>query len=503
MEHPGQGAEEQTPQEFPQSWEASGASSNAADSANNHPLPPPGPAGRRASTPAKTKRAGPGSGALSQPGRYDANALLSTLAALSRALAGAESSDILSLALRALLTLTAGESGLALTCPEEVDLCRVAIRQNMTEELAEACIGQSALLKAAQGELISLSPASEGQSGEHGTGGALLARLAQAGARWYLPLPLRAQGQVEAVVVALGQQEPIYPAGSLLLSTGVALLGEMTNAALERARLRNLLIHEGHARDEFIGLASHELKSPLTIIKGYAQLLLRQAKRSASGAVDMNGLEAISQQVTRMSLIVGQLLDVSRIERNAIEMQPQQTDLVALARRVVEQRQKTLTGMMLHLLAREPGLIVSVDPARLEQILNALLDNAIKFGPEQGMVEVTIERALASAVPDALRAGPTESDVSDGAPVQNEIALISVRDYGLGVPVEERGNLFKAFYRGPENSQHRQLAGLGLGLYLNHYLATRQGGRLWAEFPDTPGLGGSLFRMSFPLLPTS
>lgn len=499
MEQTGQGAEEQTPQEFPQSWGAPGASHNPTDSANHHPS---GATGRGESTPSETS--GPAAsdfGRLPQPGQYDSEALLLALAGMSHALAHAESIDILPLVLQELLTFTGGESGLALTCPEGSDLCRVAIRHNIAEELAEGFGEQPARWNASCGEIIQLSSivSPEGRVDESVSGAAFLARLEQAGVRWYLALPLQAQGKVEAIALALGRHEPVYPAGSVILSTAVALLCELASAALEQAQLRHLLTREGRARDEFIGLASHELKSPLTIIKGYAQLLLRQAKRS-NGAVDLNGLEAISQQVTRMSLIVGQLLDVSRIERGMVEVKPQQTDLVALVQRVVEQRQKILTDIPLHLLAREPTLMASVDPARVEQVLSYLLDNAIKFGQEQGPVEITVERVPASIVPHAP---PADPGAGNGTYITNEVALISVRDYGLGVAVEERGRLFTAFYRGPENSPHRQLAGLGLGLYLSHNLVARQGGLLWAEFPDAIGLGGSLFRMSFPLNPPS
>lgn len=505
LEHTGQGAEEQTPQEFPPSWGAPGASHNPTDSANHHPLHPSGATGRSELTPSETAGLAASDFAkLPQPGQYDSEALLLALAGMSHALAHAESIDILPLVLQELLTFTGGESGLALTCTEGSDLCRVAIRHNIAEELAEGFIEQPSRWNASCGEIIQLSSIASpgGQSDENGPNAAFLARLARAGVRWYLALPLQARGKVEAVVLALGQREPAYPAGSVILSTAVALLCELASAALEQAQLRHLLTREGRARDEFIGLASHELKSPLTIIKGYAQLLLRQAKRS-NGVIDLNGLEAISQQVTRMSLIVGQLLDVSRIERGMVEVKPQQTDLVALVQRVVEQRQKILPDIPLHLLAREPTLMASVDPARVEQVLSYLLDNAIKFGQEQGPIEITIERAPASVVPHAPPANPAEPDAGNGTYITSEVALISVRDYGLGVAVEERGRLFTAFYRGPENSPHRQLAGLGLGLYLSHNLVARQGGLLWAEFPDAIGLGGSLFRMSFPLNPPS
>ncbi|HEX6776880.1 MAG TPA: hypothetical protein VF099_01710, partial [Ktedonobacterales bacterium] len=254
MEHSGQGAEDQTPQEFPPSWGAPGASDNPTDSANHHPLHPSGATGRGESMPSETS--GPAVsdfGRPPQPGQYDSEALLLALAGMSHALAHAESIDILPLVLQELLTFTGGESGLTLTCPEGTDLCRVAIRHNITEELAEGFGEQPARWNASCGEIIQLSSivSPRGQIDENVPGAVFLARLARAGVRWYLALPLQAQGKVEAIALALGRREPIYPEGSVILSTAVALLSELASAALEQAQLRHLLTREGRARDEF------------------------------------------------------------------------------------------------------------------------------------------------------------------------------------------------------------------------------------------------------------
>ena len=449
----------------------------------------------------------PGQSAEGQPlweGQHDPTLLLSTLAA-ARTLAHAEQSALLPVALRELLRLSGCRAGLVVTCSQGVKSRQASIQQQVRAEVVRLFIECPLLLETLYNVVVTRR---SGQGAEAAAGGMpaknyCIRRLASAGIQWYLALPLLVDGQIEAVVVALGEQPPAEPAVRLALASASTLLGEIASTALEQAHLRHLLSHEKQARDEFIGLASHELKSPLAIIKGYAQLLLRQARRADGAGVDLAGLEAISQQVTRMSNLVGELLDVSRVERGVLEVQPRPLELVGLVERLVQHRQRSLEEMVLQMVAREPALQVLADPARLEQALGYLLDNAVRFGPESGPVEVLVERAPLSRVPPTVLANPAEPPAQDDRVSQKEVALISIRDYGLGVPLEERGRLFTAFYRGPEQGPHRQLAGLGLGLYLSHYLAVRQHGRVWAEFPDLEDSGGSFFYLSLPLLPAS
>lgn len=499
MEHPGESAEGQTEQKEHYGWGALDESHPIAEPESSRLRAPEGSRERRRAEGTETAR--PPLAHAAQEGRAgqgSADRLLSAVVTAVSALARAEHSALLPLTLRELLAISGGSAGLVVTFPEGPESGRIAIRQNVTEDVVALFIEQPLLLETLPGTVVTIvpEPAAKAASGMP-VDARSAQRLAHAGIQWYLALPLTVQGKIEAVIVALGQPPP--PAARLALASAATLLGELASAALEQAHLRHLLAHEARARDDFIGLASHELKSPLAIIKGYAQLLLRQARRSEGAKVDLGGLEAISQQVNRMSNLVGELLDVSRVERGVLEVQPTLLELVGLVRRVVEQRQRSLEEGMLHVVAREPAVQVLADPARMEQVLGYLLDNAIKFGQERGQVEVTVERVPASRVPaDTPSRAPEEGRVSE-----DTVALLSIRDYGLGVPVEERSRLFSAFYRGPENSLHRQLAGLGLGLYLSHYLILRQQGHLWAEFPDLERSSGSLFHVSLPLAPAS
>jgi signal transduction histidine kinase len=425
--------------------------------------------------------------------------LLGALDVAARKFAAAERANILPLALQEFLALCRARRGLVLTRSEGAAAYTVAVRQHLSQEMAER-IPREPRFWGAPSPGVLFGPVDQGSrdaSGEQQASETVAAFLADVGASWYAWLPLALPKGAETLLVALGDGGPPTPVERGRVSLAGVVLSDLVAAALERAELRHMLVSEEHTRDEFIGLASHELQSPLTVIKGYSQLLLRQARRGDhTGAVNLSGLEAISQQVSRMSNLVGELLDFSRIERGTLEVAPQPIDVVALTRQVVEQRQRALPDMNFFLTTREPELIALADRTRLEQVLGYLLDNAARFGQEEGVVEVIVQRVSAAPLPSLLSTASAE--VAEAA-AQDEVALISVRDYGPGLPHEESEKLFTAFYRGPEHSLQSQLAGLGLGLYVSRYLVARQNGYLWAEFPTTEHATGSIFYLGLPL----
>ncbi len=423
--------------------------------------------------------------------------LLGALDGAARRLAAAESASILSLALQEFLVFCRVERGLALTRLWGAAFCEVAATCQLPGALAESFTREPCVWEASSGAGSFVLPGQRGycSSGGQEASDLFVRHLADAGVEWYALLPL-ALPEGEALLVALGEGAlPPAVERRRALRAG-AVLGNLVSGALERARLCQVLARQEHALDEFIGLASHELKSPLTVIKGYSQLLLRQARRSVpGGVVDLGGLEVISQQVSRMSTLVGELLDFSRIERGTLVIEPTPVDVIAMVSQMVEQRRRALPNMLFFLAAREPALLALADRLRLEQVLGYLLDNAIKFGRDEAMVEVGVQRAWAALLPSSL---VVEADGAARTP-QEEVALISIRDYGPGLPAEEQARLFTPFYRGPENSFQRQYAGLGLGLYLSRYLVARQHGYLWAEFPTNGQPAGGIFSLALPL----
>ncbi len=444
-------------------------------------------------------------GPISPPGsviaeRLEAGQALEQVACLSQRLAGAREEEALRMALSSFLALCGARRGLVLRAGDGGTSWQLAVSGEVPEPLAHLLAGHERLREPLPaGQVVGrewLAPQSR-QEMKRPT--ALEAALAAGQVEWYAWLPLVVQGRVSAVLVVLGSGESVPALEQPVGRSALILLAELSSGALERARLQAYLAAEARAREDFIGLASHELKSPLTIIKGYSQLLLRKARHAGTEKqVDLGSLEAINQQVIRMSHLINQLLDVSRIDRGALEVWVQPVELVGVVRKVLEARQRTHPGEMIRLVQSPAALMVQADAGRVEQVLGVLLENALKFGGGHGPVEVAIEQVLAETVPP-----PPPLPGVELLPVtrQGQVARIAVRDYGLGLPAEERHHLFTPFYRGPENSLHRQLAGLGLGLYLSAYLVARQQGSIWAEFSNKNGLGGSIFYLSLPLVP--
>jgi two-component system, OmpR family, phosphate regulon sensor histidine kinase PhoR len=228
-------------------------------------------------------------------------------------------------------------------------------------------------------------------------------------------------------------------------------------------------------KDEFITIAAHELRTPMTAIKGYASLLRKYAVQESGAGLDELQLEAIDtidQSTSRLAELTEDLLDVTRLQAGRLELRLEAHDLVALVRRVAKRLQVTTRQ---HTLAvQEPGepAIVELDVKRFEQVLGNLLNNAIKYSPAGGMITISvrIEQATGQAV-------------------------VSIHDHGIGIPRDQQAQLFNRFARA-DNARKAGIGGTGLGLYLCRELVERQGGRIWFESDEGKG---STFYVSLPL----
>jgi PAS domain S-box-containing protein len=246
-----------------------------------------------------------------------------------------------------------------------------------------------------------------------------------------------------------------------------------------------------HQKDEFLTIASHELKTPITSIKGLTQLAIRRLIQTGQTR-EVESLRKVEKQVDRLIELINDMLDTRRIQHGKLDLDFRPFDFAALARESclalqATTRQHTIT------IETPPELIVTGDSHRLAQVLNHLLTNAIKYSPQGGPVEVKLEQRGTSA-------------------------YLSVQDHGIGVPPQDRPNLFQPFHRA-SNVSIFQVAGFGLGLYLCSEIMKAHQGRLWLE--DRPGLAepsaqaewdeqaansgaainerGSLFCLSLPL----
>jgi signal transduction histidine kinase len=223
-------------------------------------------------------------------------------------------------------------------------------------------------------------------------------------------------------------------------------------------------------RDEFLSVAAHELKTPVTSLRGFAQTILRQMKRNEPLDPERirHALETIDQQSTKLSQLVSQLLDISRIEAGQLQLDKQATNITDLVNDIINMLQPNLIKHTIAFSAPD-AIWVSVDSLRLEQVITNLIDNAIKYSPDGGPVNVDIWTA------------------------NENFASIAVTDCGIGIPVEHREHIFDRFYRAHANSHY---GGIGLGLYISHQIMQLHSGKLEVEFPDQ---GGTRFIAHLPL----
>lgn len=227
-------------------------------------------------------------------------------------------------------------------------------------------------------------------------------------------------------------------------------------------------------KDEFVSVVSHELRSPLTPIRGFVQLVARDLEREGNHATHVTWLHSIEGHVDRMTRLVDDLLDVSRLRAGRLEIRPETTDLVAMCNEIVRSRRSSAPEHELVIATAPPALIGQWDADRIHQVIDNLVSNAIKYSPAGGKITVSL----------------TEDTQHEPA-----MAQIVVTDQGSGVPPEDRPHIFSAFYRSDEATSSR-IAGLGLGLFICRQLIAAHGGTISVD--DAPG-GGAAFIVRLPI----
>lgn len=247
------------------------------------------------------------------------------------------------------------------------------------------------------------------------------------------------------------------------------------------------------AKDDFLAVAAHELRSPLAAVRSYTDLLVRRELKRDEDSPELRGLNILAQQVTHMLRMVDNLLDVSRLDADQISLQLQQVDLVALTQQVIEQQRPSAAERKLEVDVKQQNFMIVADQLRIRQVLTNLVSNAIRYSPNETTICVSLECDRAGEI--AARHHDFAARVSDlPAIANNYMALISVEDQGLGISAEQRANLFRRYARGRD----KRGEGLGLGLYLSREFVVRHGGVIWAE--SRPG-DGSTFYIALPVEP--
>jgi signal transduction histidine kinase len=257
-----------------------------------------------------------------------------------------------------------------------------------------------------------------------------------------------------AITLVAGDSGRHYDATDVQLARD---LGQRAGMAVENARLYQSAQRAIAIRDEFLSIASHELKTPLTALRLQLHTILRGAQRPPEHAMPAErvsrAVDVAARQTERLAKLVDTLLDVSRITAGKLELEPETVDLGAAAREIVQRLTPELAAAGCTVELRlEPGVVGRWDRMRVDQIVTNLLTNAAKYGAGR----------------------PIEVDVGG----DEHVARLRVRDHGIGIAENKLSRIFERFERGVSA---REFGGLGLGLYIVRQIVEAHGGSVRAE----------------------
>jgi PAS domain S-box-containing protein len=282
-----------------------------------------------------------------------------------------------------------------------------------------------------------------------------LRMLRELDSRAVMIVPLTARGRMLGALSVISTRP-----GRLYDATDLAIAEELARRcgqAVDNARLHQEAQSAVKARDRFVSIASHELRTPIARVKGYAEMVL--AAHSDGDLTDemlVRSLKRIDNASDRLTALVRDLLDVSKISAGNLPMRLRTLDVTDLVREVVGRYQEQITGaghLLLEIVGSPGG--ISADADRIEQVLVNLLENALKYSPDGPELRVRVQ-AKARGV------------------------LLEVQDHGIGLPLESAERIFEPFSRATNAEQH-QITGMGLGLYICRNIVEQHRGRIWAR----------------------
>jgi PAS domain S-box-containing protein len=275
----------------------------------------------------------------------------------------------------------------------------------------------------------------------------------------------KAASNVEMILVRPdGRQMPVGASALPLRDDAGRVISVLTVFwdLTEQKEAQRKLEEVSRLKDEFLSMASHELKTPVTSIKIFAELASRHPE-----VIQPEFLKRLLRQSDQLVQLINDLLDVSRLEMGRMPIELQPVDLNAVIREVCER--PMMEQRVIVCLPEGDPVIVRADPVRLEQVFTNLLDNAAKYSPKG-------------------------SDIRIGVGRREGHALVEVHDPGIGIAPEHLPHIFERFYKpGPQQAVY---SGLGVGLYITREIVIRHGGRIWAESEE--GVGSS-FYVELPL----
>ena len=283
-----------------------------------------------------------------------------------------------------------------------------------------------------------------------------------AGLTTLIIVPIHRTNEPIGVLLLEGHEKDTF------VSETIAFLSRLSDhaaIAISNAQLYADLQSANIAKTEFVSLVSHELKTPMTSIKGYADLLAKGAVGPINDA-QSNFLNTIRSNVSRMATLVSDLSDISRIEAGRMRLEYSSVpindsilEVVRSAQTQINEKKQTIEMQL-----SEDNSDVWCDHVRLTQILANLLSNAIKYTPNNGTITISEQKVQNRWDPK-------------GAP---EVICVQFTDTGYGISPEEQKKIFQKFFRS-EDQNIREAPGTGLGLNITRHLVEMQGGRIWFE----------------------
>lgn len=249
------------------------------------------------------------------------------------------------------------------------------------------------------------------------------------------------------------------------------LNNQLTTTQRELSKKNAELARLNEQKNQFLGIASHDLRNPLEVILQYSEFLLEDTKDLLE-TEQISYILKISESSAFMLNLVNDFLDYSKIEAGRLEINKSRFDLVNLVKKTVEQHQVIANKKCIKIILNSTGdsLEITADESKIEQVLNNLLGNAIKFSPLENKVEIDVEK-------------------------NNETAIISVRDFGAGIANGETDMLFEPFVKGANKATGGE-KGTGLGLTITKKIVESHGGSITLETRN--GIG-TTFYVSLPV----
>lgn len=265
--------------------------------------------------------------------------------------------------------------------------------------------------------------------------------------------------------IAQRYDDPMIVISSVsLVAAIITLLGGLIIKTIDQLASANRM------KTEFVSIASHQLRTPLSVIKWYVEFLTRKKSQANLTEEQKKYIQIIGESNQRMIRLVNDLLDISRIESGKIQIRPQPTNLIELTKNIIQENQPLAEQKKIKISFKyDPGLpLIDVDPKRISMVIENLISNAIKY------------------MKDNINNGLISIDLSQ----DDDKFLFTITDNGVGIPEKEQKKIFKKFFRA-DNTMKLKTSGTGLGLFIAKAIVESHKGKMW--FVSKEGEGTTFY----------